>query len=64
MRGPVAKIVMMEAARTSETSVDNYCTQQYTPENKSELRTHRRENLKSRIVSTYLFIYFSFFATA
>jgi hypothetical protein len=28
--------LMMEAARTSETSVDNYFTQQYIPEDKSE----------------------------
>jgi hypothetical protein len=27
----------MEAARTSETSVDNYFTRQYIPEDKSEL---------------------------
>jgi hypothetical protein len=27
----------MEAARTSETSVDNYLTRQYIPEDKSEL---------------------------
>jgi hypothetical protein len=30
---------MMVAARTSETSVDNYFTRQYIPEDKSELRT-------------------------
>jgi hypothetical protein len=29
---------MMEAVRTSETSVDNYFTRQYIPENSSELR--------------------------
>jgi hypothetical protein len=29
--------VMMEAARASETLVDNYFTQQYIPEDKSEL---------------------------
>jgi hypothetical protein len=29
---------MMEAARTSETSVDNYFTKQYIPEDKSELQ--------------------------
>jgi hypothetical protein len=29
--------LMMEAARTSETSVDNYFTGQYIPEDKSEL---------------------------
>jgi hypothetical protein len=28
---------MMEAARTSETSVDNYFTWQYIPEDKSDL---------------------------
>jgi hypothetical protein len=38
---------MMEAARTSETSVDNYFTRHYIPEDKSELHTRRRENLKS-----------------
>jgi hypothetical protein len=39
----------MEAARTSETSVENYFTLQYIPEDKSELHTGRRENLKSHI---------------
>jgi hypothetical protein len=38
---------MMEAARTSETSVDNYFTRQYIPEDNSELHTRRRENLIS-----------------
>jgi hypothetical protein len=42
---------MMEAARTSETSVDNYFTRQYIPEDKSELHTRRRENLKSHILN-------------
>jgi hypothetical protein len=36
----------MEAARTSETSVDNYFTRQYIPEDNSELHTRRRENFK------------------
>jgi hypothetical protein len=41
----------MEAARTSETSVDNYFTRQYIPEDESELHTRRRrENLKSHSV--------------
>jgi hypothetical protein len=44
----------MEAARTSETSVDNYFTRQYIPEDKSELHTRRRENLKSHKPSTVL----------
>jgi hypothetical protein len=39
--------LMLEAARTAETSVDNYFTRQYIPEDKSELHTRRRENLKS-----------------
>jgi hypothetical protein len=39
----------MEAARTSETSVDSYFTRQYIPEDNSELHTRRRENLKSHI---------------
>jgi hypothetical protein len=38
---------MMEAARTSETSVDNYFIRQYIAEEKSELHNRRRENLKS-----------------
>jgi hypothetical protein len=40
----------MEAVRTSETSVDNHFTRQYNPEDKSELHTRRRENLKSHII--------------
>jgi hypothetical protein len=39
---------MMEAVRTSETTVDKYFTRQYIPEDKSELHTRRRENLKTR----------------
>jgi hypothetical protein len=42
---------MMEAARTSETSVDNYFIRQYIPEDKSELHTRRRENLKSHKIN-------------
>jgi hypothetical protein len=41
--------LMMEAARTTETSVDNYFTRQYIPEDKFELHTRRREKLKSHI---------------
>jgi hypothetical protein len=40
---------MREAARTSETSADNYFARQYIPEDNSELHTRRRENLKSHI---------------
>jgi hypothetical protein len=38
---------MMEAVRSSETSVDNHFTRQYIPEDNSEHHTSRRENLKS-----------------
>jgi hypothetical protein len=42
---------MMEAARTSETLV-NFCqtTRRYNPED-SHLRTHRRENIKSKLLN-------------
>jgi hypothetical protein len=43
----------MEAVRTSETSVDNYFTRQYIPEDNSEHHTRRRENLKSYIHKVY-----------
>jgi hypothetical protein len=42
--------LMMEAAHTSETSVDNYFTRQYITEEKSELHTRRRKNLKSHMI--------------
>jgi hypothetical protein len=49
--------LMMEAAHTSETSVDiQLRTRQYTPED-SELHTRRRENLKSHI-ALYIFMKF------
>jgi hypothetical protein len=41
--------VMMEAVRTSETSVDNHFTRQYIPEDNSGHHTRRRENLISDI---------------
>jgi hypothetical protein len=41
--------LMMQAVRTSETSVDNHFTRQYIPEVNSEHYTRRRENLKSHI---------------
>jgi hypothetical protein len=41
---------MMEAVRTSETSVGNYFRRQYIPEDNSEHHTRRRENLKSQII--------------
>jgi hypothetical protein len=42
---------MMEAVRTSETSVDKHFTRQYKPEDSSEHHTRRRENLKSHTIS-------------
>jgi hypothetical protein len=41
---------MIEAVRTSETSVDNHFTRQYNPEDNSEHHTRRRENLKSHMI--------------
>jgi hypothetical protein len=46
---------MMEAERISETSVDNYFTRQYIPEDNSEHHTRRRENLKSHIIIQIFF---------
>jgi hypothetical protein len=44
----------MEAARTPETLVNFYqTTRRYNPED-SHLRTHRRENLKSYLVTLIL----------
>jgi hypothetical protein len=45
--------MMMKAVRTSETSVYNYFTRQYIPEDNSEHHTRRRENLKSHAVKSY-----------
>jgi hypothetical protein len=43
-------VLMMEAARTSETSVEiQLRTRLYIPED-SELHTRRRENLKSHLI--------------
>jgi hypothetical protein len=47
---------MMEAARTSETSVYNYFTRQYIPEDDSELHTRRSENMKSHIIQISLLL--------
>jgi hypothetical protein len=46
--GSIIRDLMMEAVRTSETSVDNYFTRQYNPEDSSEHHTRRRENLKKK----------------
>jgi hypothetical protein len=45
----VSSSLMMEAVRTSETSVDNHFTRQYIPEDNSEHHTLCRENLKSHM---------------
>jgi hypothetical protein len=44
---------MMEAVHTSETSVNNYFTRKYIPEDNTKLHTRRRENLKSHIFSVF-----------
>jgi hypothetical protein len=44
---------MMEAVRTSETSVDNDFTRQYIPEDNSEHHTRLRENLKSHSTKVF-----------
>jgi hypothetical protein len=48
---------MMDAVRTSKTSVDNHFTRQYNPEDSSEHHTRRRENLKSHNVTISLSSY-------
>jgi hypothetical protein len=45
-----AYCLMMEAVRTSETSIENHFTRQYNPEENFEHHTRRRENLKSHIL--------------
>jgi hypothetical protein len=47
---------MMEAVRTSETSVDNHSTRQYNPEDSSEHHTRRRENLRNLTVHSNIVI--------
>jgi hypothetical protein len=53
--------MMMEAVRTSETSVDNHFTRQYIPEDNSEHHTRRRENLKSHIFLISSLMHLRFF---
>jgi hypothetical protein len=51
----IIKVMMMEAASTSETSVDFYqSTRRNNPED-SHLRTLRRENLKSHIMKLFMY---------
>jgi hypothetical protein len=53
VKEPFSVALMMEAVRTSETSVNfNVTTRRYIPED-SELHTCRRENLKSHVRDTY-----------
>jgi hypothetical protein len=49
------RALIMEAARTSETSVDNYFTRQYTPENNSELYN---ESLDAIWIFIIIFYYY------
>jgi hypothetical protein len=51
----------MEAVRTSETSIDNYFTRQYIPEDNSEHHTRRRENLKSHMPKVFVRLYVFFY---
>jgi hypothetical protein len=56
---------MMEAARTSETSFDNYFTRQYIPEDKSEL--HIKKCMKSPyfylcFITAVVFKHFHFYS--
>jgi hypothetical protein len=53
----IIRAMKMEAARTSETSVGNYFAWQYISEDKSELHTRRRENLKSHIFPHAFVVY-------
>jgi hypothetical protein len=54
----IIRTIMIEAARTSETSVDiQLITRQYIPED-SELHTRRRENLKSHRGGGYVLVLF------
>jgi hypothetical protein len=48
---------MMEAVRTSETSVDNHFTRQCIPEDNYEHHTRRRENLKSHTTPWVYFVF-------
>jgi hypothetical protein len=41
--------INLRNTKATETSVDNNFTRQYIPEDNSEHRTRRRENLKSHI---------------
>jgi hypothetical protein len=54
---------MMEAVRTSETSVDNHFTRQYNPADSSEHLTRRRENLTSQINTLFTFVIGTMLAT-
>jgi hypothetical protein len=54
---------MVEAARTSETSVEYYFTRQCIPEDNSELHTRRRENSISQIYILFCdIVYFTSFS--
>jgi hypothetical protein len=46
----VSEVRSVSITMAMSESVDNYFTRQYIPEDKSELHTRRRENLKSHIL--------------
>jgi hypothetical protein len=56
---------MMEAVRTSETSVDNYFTRQYIPEDKSELskRASVQNTLRTTVCDSKMIAIFMLFTT-
>jgi hypothetical protein len=49
-------VLMMEAARTSETSVDNYFTRQYIPEDKSEQNDYNSVKIIDREIQIVNFL--------
>jgi hypothetical protein len=53
---PIISSLIMEAARTSETSVDNYFTRQHILEDNSEFRTGSQQQVLNRTVTDSVFI--------
>jgi hypothetical protein len=53
---------VLPPSRASETSVDNYFARHYIPEDKSELHTRRRENLKSNTENNLITVLFNYAA--
>jgi hypothetical protein len=57
LAAPIIVAVMMEAASTSETSVNFYQTTRGNNPEDSHLHTHHHENLKSQIYSELRLVY-------